>query len=91
MRNMTPFFHEIASKVRQIFTSPPLHVGDADIAKLREAIETRVASGPRELDIAEWMGRTALELIGQGGLGYSFDPLTEETSDEFTAAVKALV
>jgi hypothetical protein len=24
------------------------------------------------------MARTALELIGQCGLGYSFDPLTEE-------------
>ena len=24
------------------------------------------------------MGRTALELIGQSGLGYSFDPLTED-------------
>lgn len=37
------------------------------------------------------MGRTALELVGQGGLGHSFDPLTEETSDEYTEAVKALV
>jgi len=25
-----------------------------------------------------WMTRTALELIGQSGLGYSFDPLTED-------------
>lgn len=24
-----------------------------------------------------WMSRTALELIGQSGLGYSFDSLTE--------------
>ena len=34
------------------------------------------------------MGRTALELIGQGGLGHSFDPLTADTQDEYTEAVK---
>lgn len=60
-------------------------------AKLREAIDNRVAAGAKEIDIAGWMGRTALELVGQGGLGHSFDPLTEETSDEYTEAVKALV
>ena len=37
-----------------------------------------------------WMGRTALELIGQAGLGYSFDPLVEESADEFAVAVKML-
>ncbi|KAI0635838.1 cytochrome P450 [Trametes polyzona] len=61
------------------------------VAKLREALESRVADGQKEIDISGWMGRTALELIGQGALGHSFDPLTEETSDEFTEAVKALV
>ena len=35
------------------------------------------------------MGRTALELIGQGGLGHSFDPLTEDKADDFADAVKA--
>ena len=37
------------------------------------------------------MGRTALELIGRGGLGYSFDPLVAESKDEFTESVKGLV
>lgn len=35
-----------------------------------------------------WMGRTALELIGQAGIGYSFDPLTEDVHDEYADAVK---
>ncbi|EIW57464.1 cytochrome P450 [Trametes versicolor FP-101664 SS1] len=61
------------------------------VGKLREAIDNRVAAGAKEIDITGWMGRTALELVGQGGLGHSFDPLTEETSDEYTEAVKALV
>jgi hypothetical protein len=38
------------------------------------------------------MTRTALELIGQSGLGYSFDPLTEDGNDHiFTKSVKELV
>lgn len=36
-----------------------------------------------------WMGRTALELIGQGGLGHSFDPLTRDVADDFADSVKA--
>lgn len=44
--------------------------------------------GAQELDVLNWMGRAALELIGQGGLGYSFDPLTEDVADEFVDSVK---
>ncbi|KAI0833362.1 hypothetical protein BC628DRAFT_1335130 [Trametes gibbosa] len=60
-------------------------------SKLRDAIEVRVMSGEKELDMAGWTVRTALELIGQGGLGNSFDLLTEEASDGFTEAVKAMI
>ena len=38
------------------------------------------------------MTRTALELIGQSGLGYSFDPLTDDGDKHvFSKAVKQLV
>ncbi len=37
------------------------------------------------------MGRAALELIGQGGLGYSFDPLVANTENTFGDALKALM
>ncbi|KAF8809815.1 cytochrome P450 [Phlegmacium glaucopus] len=46
--------------------------------KLRDAFAHRTKDGPREIDVLSWMARTALELIGQSGLGYSFDPLTED-------------
>ncbi|TEB40171.1 cytochrome P450 [Coprinellus micaceus] len=49
--------------------------------KLRDAFRRKAASGPQEIDVVAWMGRTALELIGQSGLGYSFDPLTEGTEE----------
>jgi hypothetical protein len=38
-----------------------------------------------------WLNRTALELIGQGGLGHSFDPLVEEMRSDFATAIKNLV
>ncbi|KAH9927286.1 cytochrome P450 monooxygenase [Fomitopsis serialis] len=60
------------------------------IRKLRDAIEARVRDKPQELDMAGWMGRTALELIGQGGLGYSFDKLVDDTKDPLAIALKLL-
>nr|BED42974.1 cytochrome P450 monooxygenase [Trametes versicolor] len=63
-----------------------------DVAhKLQKGIEMCLAkeTEPVELDMLNWMGRTALELIGQSGLGYSFDPLVAESSDEFLTTIKA--
>ena len=38
------------------------------------------------------MSRTALELIGQSGLGYSFDPLREDEEKHiFSKSTKGLV
>ena len=58
-------------------------------SQLRSAIETSVDNGPANIDMIDWMGRTALELIGQAGLGYSFDPLVADSMDEFAGAVKS--
>ena len=41
--------------------------------------------------MVDWMGRTALELMGQSGLGYSFDPLIEEGQDSFGSALKSFM
>ncbi|KAI0754112.1 cytochrome P450 [Daedaleopsis nitida] len=62
------------------------------VHQLQKAIEDRVGGHdePVELDMLSWMSRTALELIGQAGLGYSFDPLVADDQDEFADAVKAL-
>ncbi|KAI0367643.1 cytochrome P450 [Pilatotrama ljubarskyi] len=57
--------------------------------KLVEAISMRVGDSPRDLDMLEWMGRTALEIIGQAGMGHSFDPLiSDEATDPFNKAAK---
>ena len=59
--------------------------------QLRTALESRVEEGPKDLDILAWMGRTALELVGRGGLGHSFDPLVAESRDVFTESVKSFM
>ena len=54
---------------------------------------SRVADGPKELEIMDWMSRVALEAIGQAGLGYSFQTLddAEEKENRYASAVKQLV
>lgn len=56
--------------------------------QLCEVFKTKVAAGPQELDIMDWMSRVALELIGQGGLGYSFDALDEGVKNEYAEAAR---
>ncbi|TFK86201.1 cytochrome P450 [Polyporus arcularius HHB13444] len=59
--------------------------------KLADAIEKEVGVGSAavEIDLLSWMGRAALEMIGQAGLGYSFDPLVAEAPDDFATAIKS--
>ncbi len=45
--------------------------------------------GPVEVDMLMWMSRTALELIGQAGLGYSFDFLVSNSANDFALSVKS--
>lgn len=59
--------------------------------QLNDLLSSRLANGPQELDILEWMTRVALELIGQGGLGYSFETLEEGKTNRYTTAVKMLL
>ncbi|KAJ4474889.1 cytochrome P450 [Lentinula aciculospora] len=62
--------------------------------KLNSALKDRLQRGPsmQEVDILSWMGRTALEIIGQAGLGCSFDSLTdEECSHPYSEIMKQLL
>ncbi|KAH9023440.1 cytochrome P450 [Lactarius pseudohatsudake] len=55
--------------------------------QLRKNLWSIVSNGPEEIDVADWMGRLALELIGQAGLGYSFG-IFEGRDDEYCRALK---
>ncbi|KIP07530.1 hypothetical protein PHLGIDRAFT_414123 [Phlebiopsis gigantea 11061_1 CR5-6] len=60
--------------------------------RLAEGVKNQLkTSQSNEVDILAWMGRTALELIGRGGFGHSFDPLLESKSDAYADAVKDFV
>ncbi|KAI5889790.1 cytochrome P450 [Schizophyllum commune H4-8] len=60
-------------------------------AQLRTSLETLTEDGPREIDMLEWISRTALELIGRSGLGHSFDDLTvDATPHPYTVSIKEL-
>ncbi|KAJ8081570.1 hypothetical protein PM082_007415 [Marasmius tenuissimus] len=62
------------------------------VKRLTGTLEKAVSTGEQEIDILSWSSRTALELIGQSGLGYSFDPLIDETcAHPYPAALKALL
>ncbi|KAJ3559692.1 hypothetical protein NM688_g189 [Phlebia brevispora] len=59
--------------------------------RLRDAISAQSDTQGKEIDILNWMSRTALELIGQGGLGYSFDPLVTTAHNSYGDSLKALL
>ncbi|KAI0054807.1 cytochrome P450 [Artomyces pyxidatus] len=57
--------------------------------QLQEVLKRQVEGGARELDLLEYLGRLALELIAQGGLGYTFDSLNyDHEENEFSKAIK---
>ncbi|KAF9261474.1 cytochrome P450 [Marasmius fiardii PR-910] len=59
--------------------------------RLQKTLAAKVQDGPQEIDMLSWMGRTALELIGQSGFGYSFDSLTdEEHAHPYVGAMKGM-
>ncbi|KAH9024224.1 cytochrome P450 [Lactarius pseudohatsudake] len=55
--------------------------------QLRENLRSIVSNGPQEINVADWMGKLAIELIGQAGLGYSFG-IFEGRDDEYSRAFK---
>ena len=56
-----------------------------------DVLEDKVKSGIAEVNMFEWLSRTALELVGQGGLGHSFDSLAEGEVSDYTKVAKELM
>lgn len=75
-----PILYEVTERVR--VSSPMLHTRHHTNSRrqLRKAILNQVEDKPKELDMLHWMTRTALEMIGQSGMGYSFDSLEGDAS-----------
>ncbi|KAL1678913.1 cytochrome P450 [Schizophyllum commune] len=61
------------------------------IPMFQEVIGKMTEDGPREVDVLHWMSRTALELIGRNGLGYSFDSLAvSDPGNPYSSSIKEL-
>ncbi|KAJ6577991.1 cytochrome P450 [Mycena capillaripes] len=63
------------------------------VHKLVAVMAQKTASGPAKLDILDLMMRTALEGIGQGGLGHSFKALelNSDPNTTFRSALRGLI
>jgi len=59
--------------------------------KLRGAIASKLQGGTQDIDMLHWSGRATLEIIGQAGLGHSFDNFDEGPPNEYSIAVKELM
>lgn len=57
---------------------------------MRSALTARVPrDGTAEvLDVNGWMSRTTLEMLGQAGLGYSFDDFVGDSADPYGESIK---
>ena len=53
-------------------------------------MEKEVGNKHTTVDVLDWLSRTALELVGQGGLGYGLDNLDHNGLSEYGKAVSAL-
>ncbi|KAL1723975.1 cytochrome P450 [Schizophyllum commune] len=62
------------------------------VAALRSTLEKQTDKGAKEIDMLHWTSRTALELIGRTGLGYSFDTLeADAVVHPYATTLKELV
>ncbi|KAH8119663.1 cytochrome P450 [Phellopilus nigrolimitatus] len=93
MRDLIPIFYPIAHEV----TVPSLRFYVLAVtnrtmfcAKFRDVIARQVRSGAEEINVMKWMSRAALEYIGQGGLGYTFEALDDSVPNKYSEAIKLL-
>jgi len=60
--------------------------------RLEDTLVRLLHGGPTDLDMLVWMSRVSLELIGQAGIGVSFDTLAETSApSEYMLAAKQLI
>jgi hypothetical protein len=72
-----PLFFQITNKVKSAWL---------------QKLSASTSNGPQEIEVLNWTTRTALELIGQAGLGFSFDSLTnDDEGSDYANAVKLLL
>ena len=56
-----------------------------------KGIDSEVGSQVATVDMMDWLGRTALELIGQGALGVQMDTLGDPTPNPLADSIKMIM
>lgn len=79
IRRLAPLMSSIASQLRDLI-----------VADVTAGIQGGGNSRTREIDMAEWLGRAAVEILGQAGFGQTFHTL-EGDGDKYVHAVKDLM
>ncbi|KAK2465775.1 hypothetical protein APHAL10511_002319 [Amanita phalloides] len=89
MREMIPIFYEVAHRVVVYYFSNYYMLNPR---QLKATLGSKVREASVEIDVVQWISRTALELIGTSGFGYSFDSLREgDTPHPYSVSVKELM
>ncbi|KAH9940844.1 cytochrome P450 [Epithele typhae] len=57
--------------------------------RLRDTLAEMTVDGPRTIDMLGWTTRAALEMVGQGGLGHSFDSLEADSTNAYAENMKS--
>ncbi|KAF6748132.1 cytochrome P450 [Ephemerocybe angulata] len=89
MKEMTPVFYNVVRKLENSIKQQ-ITQGKTEVRR-PDSMRTDFVALNKSIDILSWMTRTALELIGQSGFGYSFDSLKpDSTQHPFGVSLKNL-
>lgn len=88
IKGLVPVFYPIAYEVRGIFSVPEPLLRLHAVLQLRDVFAEEIRTGRGVVDVFNWLSLTALEYIGRGGLGYSFDALDTRKTNEYNEHIK---
>ena len=91
MKELLPVFYPIAHQVSACIRFLGALLLILPLLELRDILIGEVKNGVEYIDLSRWTSRAALEYIGQGGLGYSFDALDVNKTHLYTDSMKMLV
>ncbi|KAJ6561523.1 cytochrome P450 [Mycena vulgaris] len=78
---------------KHIRSMAPTFFAIAKERQLEQSIQTQIANGPQDIEMTASLTRTALEFIGQNGLGHSFGSSggnSSESKNAFAEAIREL-
>ena len=94
LRDMSHIFYNVSRKVSVLRLCCMLQFySECRVGRSRQMCSALASRMPKDgnskvLDMNLWMARTTLEILGQAGLGYSFDNFVEDSTDPFGESLK---